>query len=135
MTLIADEFLSLHTWKYLVRYISKMSRFREPFNKWHGKPVETQFKAERQHLYHIFLSLLKHSSWKTSLLVICKILGLFVNPLTANDKHSLLKRSNLLQHFEMQLSQKRKSFSAFFFAFSECKFNFTRFQKKDDPHS
>ena len=58
MTLIADEFFSLRTWKYLVRYISKMSRFRGPFNKWHGKRVETQFKAERQHLYHIFLSLL-----------------------------------------------------------------------------
>ena len=33
MTLIADEFLSLRTWKYLVRYISKKSCLREPFNK------------------------------------------------------------------------------------------------------
>ena len=136
MTLTADEFLSLRTWKCLVRYISKKSRLREPFNKWHGKPVETRFKAEPQHLYHIFGSLLKLSSWKTSLIVICKVLGLFVNPLTANDKHSLLRRGNLLQHFQMQLSQKQKSFSEFFFfEFSEFKSNFKRLQKKDDPHS
>ena len=135
MTPTADEFLSLRTWKWLVRYISKKSRFREPFNMWHGERVETLFKAERQHLYHIFGSLLKHSSWKTFLLLICKVLGLFVNPLAANDKHSLLKRGNLLQHFEMQLSQKWKRFSVIFFAFSEFKSNFNVIRKKDDPDS
>ena len=34
----------------------------------------------------------------------------------------------------MPLSQKRKVFSKFFFAFSKFKFNFEHFQKKDDPH-
>ena len=69
--------------------------------------------------------------FKNSLWVICKILGLFVNPLTADDKYSLLNRSNLLQHFQMQLSQKRKTFSEFFFAFSKFRFNFNHLQKKD----
>ena len=36
-------------------------------------------------------------SWKKSLLVICKILGLFINTLTADDKYSLLNRDNLTQ--------------------------------------
>ena len=36
-------------------------------------------------------------SWKKSLLVICKILGLFINTLTADDKYSLLNRDNLMQ--------------------------------------
>ena len=35
----------------------------------------------------------------------------------------------------MQLSKKRKIFSAIFFAFSKIKFNFEHFQKNDDPHS
>ena len=47
----------------------------------------------------------------------CKILELFVNRLTNDDKYSFLNRGNLLQHFQMQLSQKRKNFSDFFFFF------------------
>ena len=63
------------------------------------------------------------------------MLGLFENPLTVNDKHSLLKRGNLLQHFQIQLPLKQKSFCQFFIAFSKFRFNFQIFQKKDDPHS
>ena len=36
----------------------------------------------------------------------CKILGLFVNTLTADDEYFFLKRDNLLQNLQMQLSQK-----------------------------
>ena len=65
--------------------------------------------------------------------MICKILRRFVNPLTADDKYYLLKGGNLLQDFQMQLSQKRKSFSDIFFQLSKFRFNFENFQKKDDP--
>ena len=66
----------------------------------------------------------------------CKILGLLVNTLTADGMTSLLNRGNLLQHFQMQLSQKRKIFSEFFFfAFSKFRFNFEHFAKKDQPPS
>ena len=44
-------------------------------------------------------------------------LELSVNPLTADDKYSLLKRGNLLQHFRIHLSQKRKISLNFFFHF------------------
>ena len=54
----------------------------------------------------------------------CKILGLFVNPFTADDKYSLLKRGNLLHHVQMEISQKRKTFCQFFFALPKFKFNF-----------
>ena len=67
--------------------------------------------------------------------MICKILGQFVHPFTADDKYSLLKRDNLLQHFQIQLSEKRKTFSEFFYTVSKFKFNLEHFQKKDDPHS
>ena len=49
--------------------------------------------------------------------MICKILGLLVNPLTADDKYSLLNENNLLQHIQMHLSQKWKIFSQFILYF------------------
>ena len=57
--------------------------------------------------------------------------------MTADDKDSLLNREKLLQHFQMQLSQKKKRFPQFFFFFSFPKFalNFEHFLKKDVPHS
>ena len=69
------------------------------------------------------------------MLELCKILGLFVNRLTDDDKYSLLYRDNLTQPIQILLSQKRKNFSRFFSAFLKSTLNFKHFQKKDDPHS
>ena len=65
----------------------------------------------------------------------CKILGLFVNTLTANDKYSLLNRDNLTEPVHMQLSQKRKTFSQSFSAFLKSSLNFEHSQKKGHPYS
>ena len=73
--------------------------------------------------------------WKNSLLVIYIILSLFVNTLTVNDKYYLLNRDNLTQQIQMQLSEKQKTFSEFFFAFLKSILNFKHLPKKDDPHS
>ena len=54
MTLIANIFPKLPTPKNLVRYLSKKFRFRGPFDKQHGKRVETLLKSERQHFYHMY---------------------------------------------------------------------------------
>ena len=72
---------------------------------------------------------------KKSLWVIWKILILFFNPLTVDDKYSLLNRGNLLQHFEMELYKKRKIFSKLFFAFSKFRLNFEHFQWKGGSDS
>ena len=73
--------------------------------------------------------------FKKSLLVIHKILRLFVNTLTVNDKHYLLNRDNLTQPIQIQLSQKQKIFSEFFFVFLKSILNFEHLRKNDDPHS
>ena len=65
--------------------------------------------------------------WKKSLLVMHKILRLFVQTLTADDKHYLLNRHNLAQRIQMQLSQKQKSFARFFLAFLRSILNFEHF--------
>ena len=53
MTFIADLFPKLRTPKNVVRYLSKKSRFKGPFDKEHGKRVQTLFRSEPQHRYHI----------------------------------------------------------------------------------
>ena len=53
MTLIADLFPKLRTPKNVVRYISKKSRFKGPFDGQHGKLVQTLLRSDPQHCYHI----------------------------------------------------------------------------------
>ena len=69
------------------------------------------------------------------MLVLCKILGLFVNTLTDDDKYSLLYRDNLTQQIQILLSQKPKTFSKLSSKILNPALNFGHFQKKDDPHS
>ena len=135
MTLIAYLFLRLSPATNVVRYMSKKSRFRLPFQKEHGKRVSTLSKFERQNLYHIYWSTRRQFSCKKSLLVICKSLRLFVNTMSAVDKCSLPNRDNLMQPIHMQLSEKVKTFSRFFNVFSKSRLSFEYFKKKDDAHS
>ena len=67
--------------------------------------------------------------------MIYKIVRLFVNALTAIDKHYLLNRDNLRKPMQMQLSQKQKLFFNFFFEFSKSILNHKYFSKTEDPHS
>ena len=53
MTLIADLFAKLRTPKNVVIYLSKKSRFKGPFDRQHGKRVQTLLRSQPQHRYHI----------------------------------------------------------------------------------
>ena len=65
-----------------------------------------------------------------ALLVKTKILGLFVNILTANDKYSPLNKGKYWQPIQMQLYKKKKTFSEFFAWIMESRPNFKHFEKK-----
>ena len=82
------------TLKDVVRQMSRKSRFRRPLDKRNGKRSETLLKYARQQLCQIYCSLWKQLRWKKSVLGIWRILGLFVNTLTAKDKYFLLNRDN-----------------------------------------
>ena len=97
MTLIADVFAKFWTAKNMVTSMSKKSRFKGSFGKEHGKCAHTLLKCQRHHLYHIYWSLWMQLTWKKSLLVTCKISGLFPNTLSADGKYSLVNRDNLMQ--------------------------------------
>ena len=53
MTLIANVFPKLGTPKNVVRYMSKKSRFKRPFDRQHVKRAKTLLRSERQHRYLI----------------------------------------------------------------------------------
>ena len=135
MTLIADVCPEIPAPKNMVRSMSKKPCFRGPLESEHGKLAEIMFQSEWQKLYKIYQSLWRQLHWKKSLLVILKILRQFVNTLTVDEKHYLLNRDNLTQPIQIQLSQKEKIFSQFFFAFLKSILNFKHLPKKDDPHS
>ena len=67
--------------------------------------------------------------------MLCKILRLFLNTLTAEDKCSLLDRDNLTQPIQILLSQKQQTFSEFCSRFLKSTLKFENFQKIDDLHS
>ena len=60
---------------------------------------------------------------------------MFVDTLNADDNHYLLNRENLTEENEMQLCQKQKTFSQFFFAFLKPMVMFKHFPKSDYSHS
>ena len=53
MTLLADLFRKLRTPEKGVRYMSKKSRFKGPFDRQHGKRAQTLLQSEQRHRYHI----------------------------------------------------------------------------------
>ena len=68
-------------------------------------------------LRYLLITVMVVALEKVSLLVIHKILRLFVNTLTVDEKRYLLTRDNLTQTIEIQLSGKQKTFFNFFFFF------------------
>ena len=58
------------------------------------------------------------------MLVLWKILRLFVNTLTDDDKYTPLYRDNLTQAIPIPLSQKQKTFSQFFLCVFEIYIKF-----------
>ena len=114
--------------------MSKKSRLRGPFDKQHGKHAEPLLKSTWHYLYQIHWALPSQLSWKMHLFLTCKILGLVVNILAADEKYHLVKRDNLTVPIQMELRQKHKTFSQFFTAFLKCSWNFEHFDKKDDAY-
>ena len=69
-------------------------------------------------------------SWKKLLVVTCKVLELFVNTFTADDKYSLPSRDISMETIQMHLSEKRKTFPQFLIAFFKSISSFEHFEKK-----
>ena len=86
---------------YMVRHISNKPRFRTPFNSQRGP----------KHLRNLQWKMF--SMGGICFLVICEILGVFVNTLTSDDKYRVRDCDKLLLPIQGQLSKKRKKFRHF----------------------
>ena len=82
-----------------------------------------------------FFIILVEAFWKMSPLVLGEVLVVFLNRLTADDEHPVQDCENLQIPIQMQLSEKRKTFSELFVPFLESKSIFKHFEKKNDCHS
>ena len=68
-------------------------------------------------------------------LVLREILRVFLNTLTGDAKYSVEVWENSPLPIQVELSEKRKTFSQFFVPFLESTSNFKCFQRKHDRHS
>ena len=68
-------------------------------------------------------------------LVLGEVLWVFAITLTPDGKYPVQDCKNLKLPIQMQLSEKRKTFSDFFVPFLESTSNFTHFQTNDYCHS
>ena len=96
--------------------MSEKSRLRQPFDKQHGKRAQALFKSASYSPLPYSLILLSQTSVKKSLLLTCKILGVLLNTLAADEKYPVLNRYNLRIPIQIQFSEKEEYFSQFFAA-------------------
>ena len=74
-------------------------------------------------------------SWKKTALLWSKVLRLFANTFTADDKYSCRNMQNFRPEIQTLLSQKRKTYSGFFIEILKCEWNLEHFEKKDESPS
>ena len=106
------------------------SCFRTPFGNQRVNEFQTPLKVARHHYYPLFPWIPGELSWKKTALLWSKILRLFANTLTADDKYSCRNMQNFLQQLQTPISEKRTTFSGFFIAFLQCAWNLEYFEKK-----
>ena len=104
MIVIAITFPILQTVKFLVKPISKKLHFRTSFDSQYIKSSQTLVESWWEHFHNIFSSLWGELIWKISPLAIWKILAVFVNTLTPDDRYPLPDYENLALPIQMQLS-------------------------------
>ena len=104
--------------------------FRTAFGSQAVNGEQTLLKSARHYYYPIFPWIWDKLTWKMSVLVRSKILGLFVNTLTAEYTYSRRNMQTFTQQVQTPLSLKQKTFSGFFIAFLKYIWNGEHFQKK-----
>ena len=90
-----------------------------------------RWKNQGYHYYPFFPWISDKLSWKKTALLWSKILRLFANTFTGDDKYSCRNMQNFQQQFQTLLSQEGRLFLDFFWISEMC-MKFTTFEKKDE---
>ena len=111
--------------------MSKKCSLRRPFDKQYGKRAQALLNSGSQSLYHIHWPLPSQLSWKKSPFLTCKILGLLVNTLAADEKYPVLFLIKTVQRYQFRYNYlKNKNPFCKLFAALKSKLNFKHFEKK-----
>ena len=129
MRVLAFLFPKLLFRKDVATETSRKSCFRTPFGNQRVNGYQTPLKVAIHHYYPFLPWISGKLSWKKTALLWLKILRLFVDTLTADDKYSCRNMQNFLQQLQTLLSQKRKTLSGFFVPFLKCAWNSEHFEK------
>ena len=114
---------------------SRRSCFRTSFGNQRVNGFQTPLKVAKHHYYRFCPWISGKLSWKKTALLWLKILRVFVNTLTADEKFSCRNMQKFLPELQTLLSEKRKAFSGFFIPFLKCAGNLEHFEKKDECSS
>ena len=117
MRVLAYLFSKLLFRKDVATETSRRSCFRTPFGNQRINGFQTPLKVATHYYYHFFPWNSGKLSWKKIPLLWSKILRLFANTLTADDKYSCRNMQNFLQQLQTLWPQKRKTFSWYFIPF------------------
>ena len=117
MRVLAELFPKLLFRKEVYTETSRRSCFRIPFRNQRFNGFQTPLKVATHNYYPLFPWISGKLGWKKTALFWSKILKLFANPFTADDKYSCRNMQNFRQQVQTLLSQKRKILSGFFFHF------------------
>ena len=132
MSVQAEIFRKLLFPKEVATEMSRKSCFRTPFGNQGINWFQIPLKVARHHDYPFFPWISGKLSWKKIALLWSKILRLFANTFTADDKYSCRYMQNILQQLQTPLSQRRKTFFGFFIPFLKCAWNLEHLEKKDE---
>ena len=136
MIVIPNVVPKLETVKIFLRPLPQKCRCRKLFDSQHMEAFQIHAKSPWERFCHVFSSLSGKLIWKMSPLALGEVLVVFVNRLTADGKYPVQDCEYFQLPIQMQLSEKRKTFSQFFFfPFLEATSNFKDFEKNDDSHS
>ena len=135
MSVLALLFPKLLFQKEVATETSRRSSFRTPFGNQRVNGFQTALKIATHHYCPLFPWILGKLSWKKTSLLWSKILRLFANTLSADDKYSFRNMQNFPQQLQTLLSEKRKTFSGFFIEILKCAWNLQYFEKKDESPS
>ena len=117
MIIIANVFPKYQTVKILVRPLSKKRRFRTRFDSEHVKASQMPAKMFVEAPLSWFFIILREVDLENVSPSVTWNLRVFVNTLTADGKYPRQGCRNLQLLIQMQLSEKRKTFSMFLFHF------------------
>ena len=132
---MAQIFWKLLTPKDVLPWIPKSSCFRTPYWSQRVHRSQTLLKSARHYFYPNFTLIQGKLSCKIYLWIRSKMLGLFVNTLTAHHMYSAHSCEQIPQQVQKQLYFLKKHISQTFIAFLKSTWNFAHLEKKDQLDS